>query len=220
VYTTMENSNNVKLADGMRRQGVGQKFFAPTFTSYLPAFLRDERGSPRASTEGSFIAVPQIPFERCASFDSRGRPVPPCSHPELDKYVRALHRFVAGFAVPGSFGAPGWGQAALFVEGVRACGANLTRACVLKHIDSLSAFSVNGFLSPTRPSQHVIYSSDLLLQVRNGRFVEVRPTDKSGPAAAPDFWDKSELFNWWDYFCANQDKFPSADEIRGFVTSC
>ncbi|MEX2554815.1 MAG: ABC transporter substrate-binding protein [Actinomycetota bacterium] len=220
VYTTMENFNNIKLADAMLSQNVEHDVYAPTFTSYLPSFLRDETGKPRKSTEGAYMAMPQIPFERCAGFDSKGRPVPPCSHPELDRYVSALRRFVPGFKVPGSFGAPGWGQAALFVQAVSACGANLTRKCVLKNVDSLPSFSANGFLSPTRPSEHVIYSSDLLVQVRNGKFVELRPNDKSGPAGAPDFWDKSHLFNWWEYFCANQLKFPNADEIRDFVTTC
>jgi hypothetical protein len=66
----------------------------------------------------------------------------------------------------------------------------------------------------------VIYSSDLIVQVKGGKFVELRPTDKSGPAGAPDFWDKSVLFDWWEYFCDNQEKFPSRDEIKGFVTAC
>ena len=220
VYTTMENFNNVKLADAMYAQGVDPAVFAPTFTSYLPSFVRDERGVARKSTEGAYVAMPQIPFERCASFDSRGRPVPPCSHPELDRYVSALRRFVPGFKVPGSFGAPGWGQAALFVQAVASCGANLTRSCVLKYLDTTGPFSNNGFLSPTKPGDHLIYSTDLLVQVRNGKFVEVKPNDKSGPASAPDFWDQSVLFDWWDYFCANPDEFPSENEIRGFVTSC
>lgn len=218
VFTTMENSNNVKLADAMLRQRVTHAFFAPTFTSYLPSFVKDERGRPRASTEGAYIATPQIPFERCASVDSRGRPVPPCSHPELDRYVRALRRFVPGFKIPGSFGAPGWGQAALFTQTVAACGANLTRKCVLKQLDTMGPFSANGFLSPTRPSDHAIYSQDLVMQVRNGRFVEIQSNNKGGPPSAPDFWDVSRLFNWWEYFCDNQERFPDRNAIRGFVT--
>ncbi len=220
VYTTMENSNNVKLADALQRQNVNPKVYAPTFTSYLPSFVRDERGNPRASTEGAYIAMPQIPFERCTGVDSKRRPVPPCSHPELDRYIRALRRFVPSFKIPGSFGAPGWGQAALFVQAVAGCGGDLTRACVLKQLDTMGPFSANGFLTPTKPSDHVIYSSDLIVQVRNGRFVELQPNNKGGPKEAPDFWDRSQLFNWWDYFCANKSKFPSQDEIGGFVTSC
>jgi ABC-type branched-subunit amino acid transport system substrate-binding protein len=220
VYTTMENSNNVKLADAMLQQGVPHKVYAPTFTSYLPSFTKDERGNPRQSTDGAFIAMPQIPFERCASVDSKGRPMPPCSHPELDRYVRALRRFEPGFKTPGSFGAPGWGQAALFVQAAAKCGSSLTRKCVLKEIDSIASFSDNGFLSPTRPSEHKIYSTDLLVQVRNGRFVEIQPNNKSGPAGAPDFWDVSHLFDWWDYFCAHKPDFPDRSEIDQFVTTC
>jgi len=223
VYSTMENTNNIKLADAMLHQNVPHAFFDPTFTSYLPSFARDERGNPRQSTEGAYIAMPQIPFERCSGFDSNGRPVPPCSHPELDRYVRALRRFEPGFKIPGSFGAPGWGQAALFVQAVAACGANLTRTCVLHQLDTTKNFSDNGFLSPTNPGDHLIYSSDLLMRVHNGRFVEVKPNAKNGPPDAPDFWDVSHLFNWWDYYCADSNKtndFPDYKEIDQFVTTC
>lgn len=215
VYTTMENNSNIRLADGMRNQGVNPRVFAPTFSSYLQSFVRDGQGNPRPSTEGAFIAVPHIPFERCAQ--SRGKPVPPCSHPELNRYLTALARYRPGYTAPGSWGGPGWGQADLFVRGVKACGANLTRACVLKEINAISSYNANGFLTPVTPRERVIYSADLILQVRNGRFVEIRPNDKSGPPGAPDFWDRSKLFDWWDYFCANQDEFPNDDQIRSFV---
>jgi ABC-type branched-subunit amino acid transport system substrate-binding protein len=219
IYSTMENNSNIKLARAIRSQGVKHEYFAPTFTSYLQSYVKDESGNPRSETEGSYIAVPQIPFERCG-FDSKGRPVPPCSHPELNRYVTALSRYRPGYIAPGSWGAPGWGEAALFVEAAKACGARLTRACVISEINKINDFSVNGFLSPTTPREHVIYTTDLILQVRNGKFVEIRPNDKSGPREAPDFWDKSQLYNWWTYFCSHQQHFPSRDDIRGFVRDC
>jgi ABC-type branched-subunit amino acid transport system substrate-binding protein len=219
VYSTMENNNNIKLADAMRQQDVPYEIYVPTFTSYLSSFLRDSSGNARPSTEGAYIAVPQIPFERCQVGDD-GKPRPPCSHPELERYVNALHRYVPNFKAPGSFGGPGWGMASLFLETVIQCGAELTRECVLNELETMEPFSTNGFLSPTRPGDHRIYTADMVLQVRGGRFVEVRPDDKSGPSEAPDFWDDSELINWWDYFCENPEKFPSRDEIDEFVTSC
>jgi len=221
VYTTMENNSNIKLAQAMRSQHVPFKVFDPTFTSYLPAFVRDDSGNPRPETEGAYMAVPQIPFERCAT-DSRGRPVPPCSHPELQKYATALNHYVPGFASPGSWGGPGWGEAALFVQAVEGCGAQLTRVCLLDQINKISSFNANGFLSPSVPHKHLIYTADLLLQVHNGRFVEVRPGDKSGPAGAPDFWDTSDLMDWWKYFCGHKQYYRSEyrNEIDQFVTTC
>jgi hypothetical protein len=219
VYSVMENNSNIKLADAMKAQGVEFRYFSPTFTSYLPSYVRDDAGRPRSGTEGSYIAIPQIPFERCG-FDSRNRPIPPCSHPELNRYVTALKRYVPNYKAPGSWGGPGWGQAALFVEAVKQCGAELTRACVLQKVRASERFSANGFLAPTTPRERLIYTADLILQVRNGRFVEIRPNDKSGPREAPDFWDTSKIYNWWAYFCDNQRYFPSADEIRAYVETC
>jgi hypothetical protein len=214
VFSTMENNSNIKLADAMRQQDVPYEVFAPTFTSYLPSFIRE-------STEGAFLAIPQLPFERCAT-GSDGRPQPPCSHPELNRYVTALHRYVPGFRAPGSFGAPGWGQAALFIQAAASCGANLTRVCLLNHLETTGRFAANGFLAPARPGDHRIYTADLLMQVRNGRFVEVRPNDHSGHPEAPDIWDDSVLYNWWDYYCAHKDQFTdeSRPNIDEFVTSC
>ena len=62
--------------------------------------------------------------------------------------------------------------------------------------------------------------SDLITQVRNGKFVEIRADDKSGPKQAPDFWNVSVLFNWWDYYCDNRQYFPDRSDIDTFVTTC
>lgn len=216
VYTTMENNSNIKLAQAMKGQDVKYAYFSPTFTSYLPSFVRDASGRPRSETEGAYIAVPQIPFERCA-FDSKSRPVPPCSHPELNRYATALNRYVPNFKAPGSWGGPGWGEAALFVTAAKMCGAQLTRTCLFQKLDAIKNFSANGFLAPTTPSEHVIYTADLILQVRNGRFVEIRPTDKSGPREAPDFWDVSNLYDWIKYFCSHYREFPNYEEKRQYA---
>lgn len=216
IYSTMENNSNIKLARAIRSQGVKYAYFSPTFTSYLQEYVRDEGGNPRPETEGSFIAVPQIPFERCG-FDSKGRPVPPCNHPELNRYVTALARYVPGYRAPGSWGGPGWGQAALFVQAAKACGAQLTRVCVISEIKKIDRFSANGFLTPTTPREKVIYTADLILQVKNGKFVEIKPNQNTGPKEAPAFWDTSKLYNWWTYFCGHQRYYPNASDIRTFV---
>lgn len=203
VYTTMENASNIRLAKAMRGQGFNPKVYAPTFTSYLESFIKDAEGA----TEGAYIAMPQIPFERCA--EQNGKPVAPCSHPELERFVEALRIFRPGFDRPGSFGAPAWGQAALMVEAIGSCGGNLTRRCVLRFLDSSGPFTDQGFLSPTIPGDHEVYHADLLVQVQNGRFVEVpRPPGYEGPPGGADFWDNSTLFDWWGYYCANKSRFP------------
>ena len=177
VYSTMENNSNIKLADAMQQQDVPYEIFVPTFSSYLPSFLRD-------STEGAFLAIPQLPFERCQA-DSSGRPAPPCSHPELQRYVDALHRYVPGFRAPGSFGGPGWGMAGLFVEVVARVRREAHPRMRPEQLETRGPYAANGFLSPVKPGDHVIYAADLVMQVRNGKFVEVRPNDHSGPPEAP-----------------------------------
>jgi branched-chain amino acid transport system substrate-binding protein len=211
VYTTMENNANINLAKAMKEQGFKYTAYAPTFSSYLPSFISQANGA----TEGAYLAMPQIPFERLDRPTSEWTP----GTYELKRYADTLQRFYPRPKPPGSFGGPAWGQAALFVETAKRCGADLTRACLLKQINSVGAFSTGGFTSPTDPKTHKVYTQDLLVQVRGGRFVEVRPQDKSGPPGGPDFWDVSDLFNWWDFFCAgnNRQLFPRPEEKEAYI---
>lgn len=212
VYSTMENNANIKLAIAMRDQGFTPALFAPTFTSYLPSFIEQARGS----TEGAYIAMPVLPVERLQRPRSEWTP----GTFELQRYMQALQRYHPRHKPPGSFGGPGWGAAALFVETMRRCGADLTRACILRELERMEPFTANGFLSPTRPRDRHIYTQDLIVQVRNGRFEEIRPTDRSGPETAPDFWDRGTLMDWQKYFCANQRYFPRAEEKKRLIDAC
>ena len=209
VYTTMENNGNLKLARAMVGQDFHPAVYAPTFTSYLPDFIKKADGA----TEGAYIAMPQIPFERLDQPQSTWTP----GTYEAKRYLDTLHRYYQNPHDAGSFGAPGWATAALFAETAAFCGANLTRACVLNRLETRGPFSANGFVSPNRPGAHTIYHADLLVQVRNGRFVEVRPDDKGGPPGGPDFWDNSVLFNWGCYFATHSDQFPDAATKRTLV---
>lgn len=212
VYTTMENNGNIKLAKSMMEQDFKPKVFAPTFSSYLRSFI-DQAGG---ATEGAYMAVPQIPFERLDRPQSEWTP----GTYELKRYIETLNRYYPRPASPGSFGGPGWGMAAMFTEAATACGANLTRTCILRTLDSMKQFSANGFLSPTKPSNHSVYTADLIVQVRNGKFTEIKPLDRSGPPGGPDFWDKGVLYNWQKYFCANQSKFPDAEGKKDLISEC
>lgn len=212
VYSTMENNSNIKLAKSMQDQGFKPKVFAPTFSSYLPSFI-DQAGG---ATEGAYVTMPQIPFERLDRPRSEWTP----GTYELKRYIDELNRYYPRHKPPGSFGAPGWGMGALFTQVAGVCGKGLTRACLFHTLETMGPFSDNGFLSPTRPGNHEIYSADLTVQVRNGRFVEIDHPKKAGPPGAPDFWDDSVLFNWQVWFCTHQGKFPDAGGKKALVTEC
>jgi ABC-type branched-subunit amino acid transport system substrate-binding protein len=210
VYSTMENNANIKLAIAMSDQNFHPKVFAPTFTSYQPKFITDANGA----TEGAYLAMPQVPFERLEQPLSAWTP----GTYELKRYVDALNRFHPSHYPPGSFGAPAWGDAALFVQAAASCGARLTRPCLLRQLDTMGPFSANGLLVPTRPSDHHIYTADLIVQVRGGKFVEIRQDDKGGPPGGPDFWDVSALINWQKYYCENKSEFHNTAEKDKLIT--
>ncbi|HEX9775682.1 MAG TPA: ABC transporter substrate-binding protein [Actinomycetota bacterium] len=212
VYSTMENNANIKLAKAMKGQGFKPKVFAPTFTSYLPSFIEDAEGA----TEGAYIAMPQIPIERLQAPESTWSE----GTYELKRYLDTLYRFVPRPHPPGSFGGPAWAQAALFTEAAARCGPDLTRDCLFRKLDTMGPFSDHGFVAPNDPASHHVYTADLIVQVRDGRFTEIRPNDRSGPKLGPDFWDDSELFDWQKYYCANKGKFPNTAEKDALIDAC
>ncbi|MGZ4240564.1 MAG: ABC transporter substrate-binding protein [Actinomycetota bacterium] len=213
VYSTMENNSNIKLAKAMRDQGFTPKIFAPTFSSYLPSFISDAGGA----TEGAYMAMPQVPLERLTDMpQSQWSP----GTYELKRYIDALNRYYPRHHPPGSFGAPGWGEAGLFATAASSCGDNLTRACLFNKLNTMGSYTANGFLTPTTPSDHHIYTSDLIVQVRGGKFVEIQPNNRSGPPGGPDFWDKSTLFNWQKYMCSHQNLFPNMSSKKALLTEC
>jgi len=211
VYTTMENNNNIKLAQAMRDQNFKPGVFVPTFTSYLQSFISQAQGS----TNGAYIPMPQIPFERLTDTPQSGWT--PGTF-ELQRYITALHRYHPEAGDPGSWGAPAWGQSELFTEAATNCGANLTRACIFNQLNTMGDFSDHGMLSPTKPSTHQIYVPETMVQVSGNHFVEVPHPGKTGPPGSPDFWNVSHLIDWWNYYCHNKNQFPNQSEKDKYIT--
>lgn len=213
VYSTMENNANINLAKAMVEQQFRPKVYAPTFTSYLPKFIEASNGA----AEGAYIAMPQVPVERLTTMpQSRWTP----GTYELARYVAALQKYHPNHAPTGSFGGPAWSSAALFVDVATYCGAKLTRECVLDRLQTMGPYSNNGFVSPVAPGARHIYTADLIVQVRDGKFVEIKPELRSGPKGAPDFWDRSELIEWQEYYCQNRSEFPNNADKDRLIDEC
>jgi ABC-type branched-subunit amino acid transport system substrate-binding protein len=211
VAAWLDTDSTIKLAQAMRDQGFKPNVFAGLFSAYLPSFITNG-GS---AVEGVYlIAFPQLPFERLDRPRSEWTP----GVVELSRYVSALNRYVPGHSPPGTWGGSGWGAGVLFGQAARTCGANLTRACLLKTINGMGRFSANGYLSPARPRDHAFYSADLMVRVQNGKFVEFKPPGAKGPPGAVDFWDYDPgpdgtgLWDWMAYYCANKEKFINPAE--------
>jgi hypothetical protein len=208
VYTTMENNANIRLARAMRDQGFQWKVFAPTSTSYDPSFITDAQGA----TEGAYVAIPTIPFERYPR------------HPELKLFVDTVKRYHPNAKLT-AFGSYIWGAAALFTKVASQCGGNLTRACMTPKLQGMGPFSDNGFLAPNEPRAVHLFQCDLVTQVRNGRFVEVaKPAGAKGPPGGEEFWDCGSLLDWFQYYCTHKRRFPSLSDrdsyVKGFVKNC
>jgi ABC-type branched-subunit amino acid transport system substrate-binding protein len=74
----------------------------------------------------------------------------------------------------------GWAAAELFVQGLRAAGANPTRASLMAALDKVTNFDANGLTTPGNPAQNIPGGCVVLGQVQNGVIKRAAPSPKSG----------------------------------------
>lgn len=79
----------------------------------------------------------------------------------------------------------GWSSAELFVQALRAAGANPTRASLVAALDQITSFNAGGLIATANPAGNIPASCFLLAQVQNGKVVRVSPTPSTGFACSP-----------------------------------
>ena len=131
-----------------------------------------------ADVDGTYVFTTFLPFE------DKG------SNPELDNYL-------GNVTTPDSFGAQAWMAAVLFQDAVNdivdADGPNaITRASLLKALSSITSFDANGWMGERNPKGGL---SDCLvmMQLTDGAFVRLKPTEKGTLDCNPDYLVTVEL---------------------------
>ena len=70
----------------------------------------------------------------------------------------------------------GWVSAALFVQALKAAGANPTRGSVLAQLSKITSFNAAGLLAPANPAQKKPASCYVMMQIKNGKYQRTQPT--------------------------------------------
>ena len=74
----------------------------------------------------------------------------------------------------------GWTSAELFVDALKAAGAQPTRASLVAALDKITHFDTDGMIPVSDPAQNVPDNCFLLAQVQDGKIVRVPPTPATG----------------------------------------
>jgi ABC-type branched-subunit amino acid transport system substrate-binding protein len=79
----------------------------------------------------------------------------------------------------------GWINAQLFVQALKAAGANPTRASLEAQLDKITSFNANGLIAPQNPAQKIPGGCWIAAQYENGKWQRISPDPKSGFVCSP-----------------------------------
>jgi len=79
----------------------------------------------------------------------------------------------------------GWINAQLFVQALKAAGANPTRASLDAQLNKITSFNASGLIAPQNPAQKIPGQCWLVAQYENGNWKRISPDPKSGFVCSP-----------------------------------
>jgi hypothetical protein len=150
----------VQLRKESQLQGVsGVKVWDCSLQCYDARFI----STGGSAVEGNYVWMSFLPFE------DKG------ANPELDSFLKYDTK-------PDGFGAQAWVAGEIFAQAVNdvvaKSGPNgITRAALLAAIRGLHDFDANGFIAPTDIGNKVANQCLVGMQVQNGKWVRVDPTE-------------------------------------------
>jgi branched-chain amino acid transport system substrate-binding protein len=130
VVSCMDVQGNVTMARAIKQYGLNmtQLWFSGNDQSTL--------NTNQSLMQGVYFDIAHVPFTAS-----------PTLYPALKLYFTQMKKYEPAYATD-EIALQGWESAALFVEGVKLAGSNLTQAAVIKADNSLTAFTSGGLESP------------------------------------------------------------------------
>jgi branched-chain amino acid transport system substrate-binding protein len=130
VVSCMDVQGNVTMARAIKQYGLKmtQLWFSGNDQSTL--------NTNESLMQGVYFDIGHVPFT-----------APPSLYPGLKLYFAQMKKYEAAYATD-EIALNGWESAALFVQGVKMAGSNLTQAAVIKADNSLTSFTSGGLEAP------------------------------------------------------------------------
>jgi ABC-type branched-subunit amino acid transport system substrate-binding protein len=131
-----EPGNIAALYKQMQQLGYTPKYMLAQGNLYDPSFITNAGAALQGST--ILISTYNVPFELADS------------HPTVKQYIELLTKYANG-AKPKALGVNAFSSWLLWAQSVKACGANLTRDCVLAEAAKVTTWDAGGLHAPFHP---------------------------------------------------------------------
>ena len=130
VVSCMDVQGNVTMARAIKQYGLNmtQLWFSGNDQSTL--------NTNQSLMQGVYFDIGHVPFT-----------APTSTYPGLKLYFAQMKKYEPAYATD-EIALQGWESAALFVQGVKMAGSNLTQANVIKEDNSITSFTAGGLESP------------------------------------------------------------------------
>ena len=130
VVSCMDVQGNVTMASAIKQYGLNmtQLWFSGNDQSTL--------NTNQSLMQGVYFSIFHVPFSASQSL-----------YPGLKLYLTEMKKYEPAYAQD-EIALQGWESAALFVQGVKMAGNNLTQANVIKEDNTLTAFTAGGLQTP------------------------------------------------------------------------
>ena len=164
VVSCMDVQGNVTMARAIKQYGLHmtQLWFNGNDQSTL-----DQNQS---LMQGVYFGIAHVPFT-----------APQSEYPGLKLYLTQMKKYEPNY-VDDEIAMQGWESAALFVQGVKMAGNNLTQANVIKEDNSLTAFTAGGLESPVnwKNAGHSGHAPPYCVRLHQGVGEQVRADAEQG----------------------------------------
>jgi hypothetical protein len=130
VFTCMDVQGNVTMARAIQQYGLKatQLWFNGNDAQTLAA--------NQSLMQGIYFDISHVPFGASQS-----------EYPGLKTYITEMNKYEPKYTAD-EVALQGWESAALFVQGVKMAGSNLTQANVIKEDNSITSFTAGGLQAP------------------------------------------------------------------------
>jgi branched-chain amino acid transport system substrate-binding protein len=131
IVSCMDVQGNITMARAVQQYGLKatQLWFSGNDQSTLQ--------QNKSLMQGVYFSIAHVPYTS-----------PTSTYPGLKLYLTQMQKYEPKY-VNDEIAIQGWESAALFVQGVKMAGNNLTQANVIKQDNSLTAFTAGGLTTPT-----------------------------------------------------------------------
>jgi ABC-type branched-subunit amino acid transport system substrate-binding protein len=166
VVSCMDVQGNVNMARAIKQYGANMTQL------WLDGNDQSTLDQNQSLMQGVYFYIAHVPFTASTSL-----------YPGLKLYLTQMKKYEPNY-VYDEVAMQGWESAALFVQGVKNAGANLTQANVIKQDNLLTAFTAGGLTAPTNwkdagHSGHAPPYCGAIIKVQGDKYLPALNTGKN-----------------------------------------